>query len=238
MMAPTLERSKRPGPPKSIARCGEYIADAASVNDAKQMFTYTRDCSKRDRIQSNFPRTVLSDIETANAPGVRSQAFRVSYKDATHSKGIEVTLFHDPLTNKVRVYVIADEPKDFAGKLIFPLWRVATRNKRLSQRHESEVALEFVARFHALEASGRRDEALDELYDRIDDKLRAGRFSEVDQFLWMLPVDKLSLHLLIGVLTATLPGKSKLSSRTLFRQQAENVLRKRGEYRESLLAGL
>jgi len=83
-----------------------------------------------------------------------------------------------------------------------------------------------------------RDKKLDKLYDDVDTMFRAGFFGDVDKMLDLQVVEDLSLHFMIGLLTATLPAKKSLKNRVTFKQRVKDELVRRGEYRESLLSGL
>ena len=89
-----------------------------------------------------------------------------------------------------------------------------------------------------LEKHGRVDAALDVLYDRVDDLLKAKQFALVDDLLRQANVTSLSTDMLLGFLTVTLPAKSKLAARDKFFADAEASIKTRGEWENSLLAGL
>ncbi len=93
-------------------------------------------------------------------------------------------------------------------------------------------------RVQRLETLGHSDEALDLLYDQIDGMLVAGKFSEVDRLLASADAQSLSLDLLLGLLTATLPARSKLASRADFVSRVEFSLKGRGQWEQNLLVGL
>ena len=96
----------------------------------------------------------------------------------------------------------------------------------------------LIERASRLDTLKQTDSALDLLYDGIDDKLRNGEFEDVDRMLSRLKAVQLSADMLLGVLTATLPAKTKLPSRKKLLMTTETVLRNRGEYEDGLLAGL
>ncbi len=96
----------------------------------------------------------------------------------------------------------------------------------------------FLGSVIRLEKLGNIDAALDLLYDQIDAKLKAGKFEETDKFLQSLSAVTLSLDLLLGILTASLPARYKLPSRASFFKKVEDVLKKRNEWEENLLSGL
>ncbi|HBJ33843.1 MAG TPA: hypothetical protein DDZ51_03565 [Planctomycetaceae bacterium] len=82
------------------------------------------------------------------------------------------------------------------------------------------------------------DEALDLAFDQIDDAFLEGRFDWVDQFLKIADVESMSVSLLVGILTITASAESKLRHRSEFRKRAENVIRKRGRYNDTILRDL
>ncbi|MCH7989825.1 MAG: hypothetical protein IID46_11845 [Planctomycetes bacterium] len=96
----------------------------------------------------------------------------------------------------------------------------------------------FVRRAQRLDEQGRTDAALDLIYDSIDEMLRNGQFSNLDSLLVQLPTNTLSPDMLLGVLTATLPARSRLSNRKEFFHNVEASLKERGEYEDGLLTGL
>jgi hypothetical protein len=89
-----------------------------------------------------------------------------------------------------------------------------------------------------LDKQGRTDSALDVIYDTIDDLLRRGDFGRLDHVLTEVSAADYSVDLLLGLLTATLPGKGRLPSRPKFFREVERTLKARGEYDPALLTGL
>ncbi len=65
----------------------------------------------------------------------------------------------------------------------------------------------FVARAHRLSKNGHTTAALDLIYDCTDEMMSKGRFSQLDSVLSDIAICDLSVDLLLGVLTATLPGR-------------------------------
>jgi len=82
------------------------------------------------------------------------------------------------------------------------------------------------------------DGKLDELYEEIDGLMKNGAFEECDEILRRVDVVRTDTDLLIGYLTTTLPGKSKLHSRPGFYKQVEEELKRRRNYTPCLLRGL
>src|SRR3990172_8235788 len=89
-----------------------------------------------------------------------------------------------------------------------------------------------------LERHGHIDSALDVLYDRVDDLLKARQFSTVDDLLRQADVGSISVDVLLGLLTATLPARSRLAARSKFFADVEAAIKMRGEWEDGLLAGL
>jgi hypothetical protein len=89
-----------------------------------------------------------------------------------------------------------------------------------------------------LDRRGHTDSALDLLFDQIDEMLLASDFSRVDRLLLETAPESLSVDLLIGLLTATLPAKDRLPNRKYFLERVERSLQERGELESGLLVGL
>lgn len=96
----------------------------------------------------------------------------------------------------------------------------------------------FVESANRLAQVGHIDAALDLIYDRVDHLLSAGRFPELDALLEKIDPSKLTVDVLLGLLTSTLPGKTKLEFRTILFHKVEEEIRRRGEWENGLLAGL
>jgi hypothetical protein len=95
--------------------------------------------------------------------------------------------------------------------------------------------LELVARLQKISDV---DTALDLLYDEMDVFLKNQQFKLIDNSLGIIEAGSLSADLLIGILTTTLPAKTKLPSRRDFFSRVEATLKKRGEWEDGLLVGL
>src|SRR5262249_36177453 len=88
----------------------------------------------------------------------------------------------------------------------------------------------FVYRASRLVRQKRIDAALDLVYSSIDEMLRGDRTAELNSLLEALPIRALSADLLLGILTATLPAKSRMPARAKAFRDIELTLRDRGEY--------
>ena len=96
----------------------------------------------------------------------------------------------------------------------------------------------FVGHANRLAKNGQIDAALDLVFDRIGNFLVKCKFQEVDSILEDVRPERLSVDILLGLLTCTLPAKTKLSTRAALFVKVEKEIRKRGEWEEGLLSGL
>lgn len=96
----------------------------------------------------------------------------------------------------------------------------------------------FLVRAHRLDKQGQAFAALDLIYDSVDENLRMGKFQQLDSILAQEQIADLSVDLLLGILTATLPARSQLPSRQKIFEKIKNTLIVRGEYEDGLLVGL
>jgi hypothetical protein len=69
------------------------------------------------------------------------------------------------------------------------------------------------------------DTALDVVFTRFDDLLSAGDWDGCDSVLRAIDIQRLDTHLLVGVLSATLPAKDKLTARDKLVERTERRLR-------------
>jgi hypothetical protein len=97
---------------------------------------------------------------------------------------------------------------------------------------------EILERANQLDKRGDTDAALDLIYDQIDGLLKSGEFQKVDALLEDAEVGSFSVDLLLGLLTATLPARTKLAARRDFFLRAEASLRQRAGWKDDLLRGL
>jgi hypothetical protein len=96
----------------------------------------------------------------------------------------------------------------------------------------------FIGRAAELATRGRTDAALDLIYDSVDALMRKGQFSKLDSILSGSSVANLTVDVLLGLLTATLPARNRLVSRKPMFLRIEDTLKERGQLDPGLLAGL
>jgi len=83
------------------------------------------------------------------------------------------------------------------------------------------------------------DAAIDVIFDKIDQMLTDGKFTEVDDILREIDVEKMKMVYLIGFLTITYAAHSKLVERDIFFERVSGHLEKtEPERREAVLVGL
>ncbi len=90
----------------------------------------------------------------------------------------------------------------------------------------------------AWESMGKIDTCLDLLYDYIDILLRTNQMEEVNEILNRLDIKATGPHVLIGLLTLTLPARKLLEARATFYEYVEKELKGRDCWKENLLTGL
>jgi hypothetical protein len=117
--------------------------------------------------------------------------------------------------------------------------RLDTSN--LSDRFALCVAvsyLHFWSEAVSLVASGRRDAALDKIYDGVDNLMRQGSVDRLDALMGLMDPKTTDLDLAIGLLSASIPVRDKLNGRAILLSKVEQVLLQRGEDPSSELIGL
>lgn len=96
----------------------------------------------------------------------------------------------------------------------------------------------FIARAASLESLGSYDAALDLIYDSVDRLLREAQFALCASLLAEVAVSKCSVDVLLGMLVATLPARTRISTRAAFLNRVRSELLRRDEDVDSLLRGL
>ncbi len=86
----------------------------------------------------------------------------------------------------------------------------------------------------------RIDDALDLLYEVIDDLLVSGSFGACERMLGKMDLNRMNADTLVGVLSITLPAKNLLAARERFLHSVDKHLRRSlsSEQTQDLLRGL
>jgi hypothetical protein len=138
----------------------------------------------------------------------------------------------------VAVRVKADPYVEIGAQLQAAITEILKPTVSPSRPDQRASLDDFLRPVLQLEKGGQLDPALDVLYDRVNDLLKARNFSALDMLLRQVDADAFSVDILLGLLTASLPAKSKLPSRSKFYAKAEASIKQRGEWEEGLLTGL
>ncbi len=114
---------------------------------------------------------------------------------------------------------------------------IAAEKNAVSPTHR-QASNSFIERANRLDVSGRTDAALDLLYDSVDEFLCRGELAKLNSYLSCVVAADLTINILIGLLTATLPARSRLPARRALFMEVDAELRRRNEFEEGLLTGL
>lgn len=90
--------------------------------------------------------------------------------------------------------------------------------------HICTCALAPLSKIYELVTSNRTDDAMDLLYDVVDELLSAHSFPICERMLTDIDLGRLNADLLIGALSITLPAKNALPARAQFLQRVEQHL--------------
>jgi hypothetical protein len=100
------------------------------------------------------------------------------------------------------------------------------------------IDLGFVARASELEQQGHLRESLRLIYRNVEDLMREGSVDIINSELASVDPHKLGTDVLLGLLTATLPVKSRLPDRRRIFKATRAILVARGHYEAGILKGL
>lgn len=222
------------------------MEEPPSAAATKELFAETRVLTWGGHLVANMPRAVITTVRQSRLPVVDINAGQFS-----DLVDLVIERFSNAEEQKstIRPAAIQGQIRSIARRLI-KSFRVAEAHGQAAE-FESRLGAwlaantdcpvetaPFLEQAKQLEKRGRTDTALDLVYDQIDERLLAGRFTEVDQLLATVSVADLSLDLLLALLTATLPARNQLANRARFFAAIEETLRQREEYDDGLLIGL
>ena len=98
---------------------------------------------------------------------------------------------------------------------------------------------EWLEEMYAHVAASRLDEAMDLLFDRVDDALCDGLMTEVDALLPMIDLTRLDTNLMVGLLSVTSGAKVELTNRAaLVTDISARIMEIVPERAERILRGL
>ena len=178
----------------------------------------------------------LRNIESTNWGRLVRQA-KLKARRAKHARRVEAD------KPKAQRYIFLGHETCYSERAFQPLrvnHRQAATGEITASRTKPIVRPEaFIRRADRLDQQGQTDAALDLIYDGIEALLRKGEFESLNSILNGLCIHDLSADLLLGVLTATLPARTRLMPvRARFFNEVEASLKRRDEFEDDLLTGL
>lgn len=102
----------------------------------------------------------------------------------------------------------------------------------------SSALEDAVLRAQELASLGSPELGLDIVYDAVDELMSTGQFAQISSSISRLDAGDIDVDILIGVLTATLPAKSRLPTRDRLVSLVGNRLRELNENVAEVLSGL
>lgn len=207
----------------------EYI----EVVDSKRLYRQSVALSNQGRLFGNIARVVDYN--------------KTQYEESLGDTGAWEASYSSNVDVSVRTFTkfVADAKDSVLQRLAGELSQVVSSDKirvligLIAPEHSAMNATDsFIDHAQRLASKGQIDAALDLVYDQVDEMMLASKFDELNQVIDALDTDGLSLDIILGVLTITLPAKSKLTARAKFFDAAKQTLMIREEYREGLLNGL
>ena len=96
----------------------------------------------------------------------------------------------------------------------------------------------WLSQVNKLATMGSVDSALDILYDKVDFLLREGKLSKVDEILESANPETLNINIILGLLTTTLPAKTRLKVRGTFYETVEAYVNEQFDDTAGILIGL
>jgi hypothetical protein len=119
------------------------------------------------------------------------------------------------------------------------IWKISFIVEAISTTSDRPARVRsFIERANRLDKAGHRNAAMDLVFDRIDELMRNSQFTLLDSILGSVSIGDMSVDVLLGILTATLPARGQLALRPAFFKATDGELRRRGEYEDGLLTGL
>ena len=204
----------------------------------KQLYQRSFNNRLRGEVQPNIGR-----IQQAGAKSYR-ESYLAGTRVYTEFRWPELTRLPNDIKTAVLCFLIGEDNLSGRSWLQFSVFSETdyfpgpVRGWSVPAQEERHSAEGFLDRARRLDHSGHTDAALDLIYENVNGKLSRGRFNEVNSVLETTEPMSLSVDLMLGLLTSTLPAKTKLPSRGTFFQRSEAAIKGLNEWEDGLLTGL
>ncbi len=220
------------------------------MNKNALMYNSGEELSGKQLYQRSFTNRLRGDVQPNI--GRIQQAGAESYRES-YLAGAQVCMEYrragiaglpNDIKTDVLYFLVAEYKLSRHGWLIFHISSVTDSSpspvklRSISTPEAVRRTETFLDRARRLDNAGNTDAALDLLYENVNGKLSLGRFKDVDSVLETTEPMSLSVDLMLGLLTSTLPARTKLPSRSTFFQKSEAAIRDRNEWEDGLLTGL
>jgi hypothetical protein len=222
------------------------------MKNAKDLRRLMAEASSTDAVQPNLSRMILHDLDHIR-PKDKSRAME-GWKHTELTASVyapnmpspaDVVAFINQGGEKAVIRIYRTLRDLSAHNALSDVVSALTQAMRCGESLEGETkhaAQSFIDGFLdpilRLEAKGNTDSALDLLYDKVDELLKTGEFEKLNQILADSSPEELSIDMILGLLTSSLPARSKLPARADFFEKSEAAIKSRGEYEDGLLSGL
>lgn len=220
------------------------------MNKNALMYNSGEELSGKQLYHSSFNNRLRGDVQPniGRIQQAGAKSYRESYLAGAQLymeyRGPDSARLSNDLKTAVLRFLTAEDKLSGSSWLQFHIFseadsfRAPVRWWSLPTQGEMHTTESFLDRARRLDHSGHTDAALDLIYENVNGKLSRGRFKEVDSVLETTEPMSLSVDLILGLLTSTLPARTKLPSRSTFFQKSEAAIKDRNEWEDGLLTGL
>jgi hypothetical protein len=238
----------------------EVLVDSTREKD---LYVQMRQLGSPENIQPNYSRVVRGSLYGGEAAPLKEWiGFNVALNEAIGhvsgftmidydtidapdmSRAVKIIFAADPAVQSAALEKITEVRQRIPAELIRNVFvdaftdAIVTISNRASDNARRPKQETFIDRASRLDKLGQTDSALDMLYDAVDHLMRRGSFDELNLTLRAQTAEELSVDISLGLLTSTLPARTRLPARAEFMKDVERVLRSRNEYEEGILSGL
>lgn len=182
---------------------------------------------------------------TANCDQIDQCVEEVRIDDRLFENSCFVATAHDTELDDLIPFYFHNTPVTWLGtERVFD--EVAIENSEDIERRyapgcgnpSDSIGVEFLSDAVALEKAGDIRASLAIIYRRVDEMTKLGMLQLLDDELLSVPPEGIGTDVLLGLLTATLPVKYQLPSRSKLFKITKRLLKTRGHYERGILDGL